>query len=226
MIGTIRKIVSARKREAAKYAGFQVDLEKSNVYASQWGIFFSPETRSSPGHEEMKRKLREELRLIRSPSGYTVFEQVYLREELFQGEFLERFPDLIPIPSPRFLVNPILFDKIFDARIDRPYLKGSHKSDPNGIFILWGDGVTAEADLGTVGLTDIAPTVLSLFGFSPPEDMDGKIIGNAFSRDFSARRPTQPLLSTPEDQEPKERRGYSEEEQEQITEQLRRLGYV
>lgn len=220
----IRSVMMSRRKLVSKYAGLQIDLSGSMAYGSQWGIFFSPQVRARPDYEQIRGRLSQELLSARSPSGYNVFESVYKREDLFQGEFLDRFPDLIPIPEPRFLVNPNLFEKAFDLRIDRPYLKGAHKSDPYGIFILWGDGVKSGLDLGTVALTDIAPTVLSIFGFNPPADMDGRILKEALAPDFIARTQQTPIDEGQREQ--KERRVYSEEEQDQIMEHLRRLGYV
>jgi predicted AlkP superfamily phosphohydrolase/phosphomutase len=222
----IRRLVLSQKESAAKYAGLQIDLSASMIYASQWGVFFSPKMRARSDYEETRRMLRNELLSILSPSGFKVFDSVYFREELFQGEFLDRFPDLVPIPSPRFLINPNLDSKTFDTRFDRPYLKGAHKSDPNGVFILWGKGVRTRVDLGTLALTDIAPTVLFLFGFDPPCDMDGRIAEKAFSEDFLARKQSRHAVSVPKGETEKEKRVYSEQEQEQIMEQLRRLGYV
>ncbi len=222
----IRRVVVSRKASVAKYAGLQIDLSKSMVYASQWGIFFSPQTRISLDYEQLRKQLRDELLSLVSPSGFKVFDHVYFREELFQGEFLERFPDLIPIPTPRFLINPNLYDRIFDMRIDRLYLKGAHKSDPDGIFILSGEGVKAGVDLGTISLIDITPTTLSLFGYKPPSDMDGRVIEEAFVPEFLTKNTAREISVTPVGGEDKNRKAYTEQEQEQIMDQLRRLGYV
>ena len=219
----IRRVVVSRKEAVSRYASLQIDLAKSMAYASQWAIFFSPEVRARPDYEEKRKWLREELLSLESPSGHKVFDNVYGREELFTGEFVDRFPDLIPVPSSRFLINPNLYDKTFDARFDRPYLRGAHKSDPNGVFIFWGDGIKSGVDLGTLMLTDIAPTILFLFGFDPPPDMDGRVIEQAFSVDLLDRSRRRLAPTTMED---KQKRVYSEQEQEQIEDQLRRLGYL
>ncbi len=224
--GFIRRIVVSRKESATKYAGLQIDLNESIVYASQWGVFFSSKARTRQDYYEMRTGLREELLSLKSPSGYKVFDHVYFREELFEGELLERFPDLIPIPSPRFLINPNLYHRSFDMRVDRPYLKGAHKSDPNGIFIFWGQGVRPGLDLGTLSICDIAPTTLFLFGFDTPSDMDGKLVKDAFSQKFLTDRTKHTIPVTAAEMQEKEQRAYSEEEQEEIMEQLRKLGYV
>jgi predicted AlkP superfamily phosphohydrolase/phosphomutase len=222
----IRRLIMARARKssASKYAGPQVDVENSKVYASQWGIFFSQQLRTKQEYERYRKKLREDLLSLRSPSGFRVFDAVYMREELYEGPYLESFPDIIPIPSPRFQVNPNMFDKIFDKHVHRPYLTGTHRSDPDGIFIIHGPGVRAGVDLGTVMLTDIAPTTLYLYGFSTPSDMDGRVVEEAFTGEFISSRQVKKIAASNEPE--KERRVYSAEEEEEITEHLRRLGYV
>jgi len=222
----IRRLIEARARKSSVsgYASYQVDLEKSDVYASQWGIFFSEQLRSKKEYEGCRKQLAQDLISLRSPSGFRVFDAVYMREELFQGPYLERFPDVVPVPSSRFKVNPNMFYKTFDAKVDRPYLSGTHTSDAEGIFILHGPGVKAGVDLGTVKLTDLAPTTLYLFGLSPPQDMDGRVIEQAFTEELTSNKRLAKIVVS--DDREKERRVYSPEEQEEITEHLRRLGYI
>jgi predicted AlkP superfamily phosphohydrolase/phosphomutase len=220
----IKRMVVSKKDSVAKFASLQVDVADSKVYASQWGVFFSQEMRSSPDYAQIRARLRDDLLAVQSPDGAKVFEHVFLREELFQGPHLEKFPDIIPIPAPRFLINANMFNRDFDERIDRPYLKGSHKSDPDGIFILQGEGVRSGVDLGTIALTDLAPTTLFLYGLAAPSDMDGHVISEAFTDEFtSSRKAERAVIVTHEE---KARRVYSAEEQEQMMEHLRRLGYV
>ena len=103
---------------------------------------------------------------------------------------------------------------------------GFHSLDPNGIFILSGEGVKPETDLGTVTLTDITPTTLFLFGLNPPPDMDGRIIEEAFTPEFVNQVRSSQLITVSTSEEMKERKAYTDEEQEQLMEQLRKLGYV
>ena len=221
-----RRLIEARARQSSVsgYASSQVDVEKSEVYASQWGIFFSQQLRAKKEYEEYRKKLAQDLISLRSPRGSTVFDAVYMREELYQGPYLERFPDIIPIPSPGFHVDPNMFHRIFGKKVDRPYLTGTHTSDADGIFILQGHGVKAGIDLGTVKLTDIAPTTLYLYDLRPPPSIDGRVIEEAFTSEFTSTRQLKKTVAS--DEEERERRVYSPEEQEEITEHLRRLGYI
>ena len=51
---------------------------------------------------------------------------------------------------------------------------------PQGIFVLHGPGIRADEMIEGATLLDIAPTILTLFGLPVGEDMEGKILVNAF----------------------------------------------
>lgn len=50
-----------------------------------------------------------------------------------------------------------------------------------GVFVMAGPGIRQDALLHGVGLLDIAPTLLSLFGLPVGVDMDGRVMGEAFT---------------------------------------------
>ena len=50
----------------------------------------------------------------------------------------------------------------------------------NGVFAIAGPGIRAGAELPGVGLLDVAPTVLSLFGLPAGADMEGGVVTGAF----------------------------------------------
>jgi len=51
---------------------------------------------------------------------------------------------------------------------------------PQGIFVLHGPGIRADEMIEGATLLDIAPTILTLFGLAVGEDMEGKVLVNAF----------------------------------------------
>ena len=51
---------------------------------------------------------------------------------------------------------------------------------PQGIFVLHGPGIRADEMIEGATLLDVAPTVLTLFGLTVGEDMEGKVLVNAF----------------------------------------------
>lgn len=50
---------------------------------------------------------------------------------------------------------------------------------PEGIFLLHGPGVKADATIHNLNLLDIAPTVLTLFGLPVGRDMEGRVVAEA-----------------------------------------------
>jgi len=93
---------------------------------------------------------------------------------------------------------------------------------PHGIIIISGRGVKPGSKLNNVSIYDLIPTVLSLYGIPVGEDMDGKIIQEAFSRRLKAE--TIPTHET-SDQRPSSQE-VPRELDEKVLEELRSLGYI
>jgi len=106
------------------------------------------------------------------------------------------------------------------------YKFGLAMHDPTGVLILWGKDIVPDIELPDAHVTDIAPTVLALFGLPVAEDMDGKVLTAAIEPSFLEE---QPVLSVPtyesgsrtEEAEPIE-----SPVDEEIKERLRSLGYI
>ncbi len=54
---------------------------------------------------------------------------------------------------------------------------------PYGIFVLRGPGIRKDERIYGAGILDITPTLLTLFGLPVAQDMDGKVIINAFEQE-------------------------------------------
>lgn len=98
----------------------------------------------------------------------------------------------------------------------------------NGILLLWGPGVKPGAVVQGTSLFDITPTVLHALGLPIPDDMDGRVLTEAFRPEWLAQRPVQSMSVDKEVPQIDERTGddYSQEEVEEIEERLRGLGYI
>jgi predicted AlkP superfamily phosphohydrolase/phosphomutase len=220
----LRRLLPGKLRSESTLEGMAVGMvEDGSPFATMWGIFF-PKGSSSDRGETLERMQRE-LTQIKGPTGDDVFLAVYKREELYHGEYLEFFPELVLVPNPVYLINPAYSWALFMKRIDRPYLKGSHKSDNKGIVAIWGDGVRKGFRLHGARIVDLFPTILALYGIKPQDDVDGRIMYEAFEK---AARLT---LFDREKQhdvngEPTETYEYTPVQSEKLMEQLRRLGYA
>jgi arylsulfatase A-like enzyme len=70
-------------------------------------------------------------------------------------------------------------------RTGRP---GAHTRKAKGVLFLYGPKVKSGARIVKAGPLDIAPTVAWLLGLPVAEDLTGRVLAEAFQRDFTARR--------------------------------------
>lgn len=68
-------------------------------------------------------------------------------------------------------------------------LEGHADRSPDGVLLLLGEGVAAGTRLDSASLVDLVPTVAYGLGLPIARDLDGKILTEAFDRDFLANHP-------------------------------------
>ncbi len=133
-------------------------------------------------YEELRSRIINELYRLKDPYTFeNVIDQVYRREELFCGDYLEAAPDIIIVPRK--------YDYYLDAgkRTCRLFI-GSANDDypihsyhePQGIFFMTGPDVIRGQNLGEISIYDIAPTVLHLLGLPLQQDFDGCVLYSLF----------------------------------------------
>jgi hypothetical protein len=93
-----------------------------------------------------------------------------------------------------------------------------------GILAVQGRGVINEAG-SAVGATieDLAPTILYVLGVGVPPDMDGRVLEGVFTPEYLS---THPVEYGETKQVAPQGRGYSLEEEEELVQRLKGLGYV
>jgi hypothetical protein len=93
-----------------------------------------------------------------------------------------------------------------------------------GILAVLGRGVINEGG-SAVGakIEDLAPTILYMLGVPVPPDMDGRVLEEFFTPEFLSAHPVQ-LGETA--QSVPQGRGYSPQEEEELAQRLKGLGYV
>lgn len=168
---------------------------------------------------EKRTELRDALLQARDPEGnQPLFSQVYTREEIYNGPYLEQAPDLILVPGHE---TWNLGGAVGDVVVDRPVVSGKHH--PEGVYVAWGAGVQAGQKL-PASIYDIAPTLMYALGLPVPTDGDGQVQTVWF-------KPTSKIA-----QHQLEQKNYGEvsfsgytwtaQEQAQVEERLRELGYL
>lgn len=162
-------------------------------------------------------------------TGEPIVTSVLRRDAAYSGPFVHLSPDLIVDWDERSTGLTVTYPD--GRRLDLS--KGHLKHDPLNEMITGGharDGVigllgpqVAHVDLGTVSILDFAPSLLFVMDAPIPEDLDGSPLVNAFDEPLRSRRPkrSEGTVSSGAGGT-----GYSAEDEAEIGERLRSLGYV
>lgn len=180
-----------------------------------------------PGHEyeELKEKISREALTLRDPSsGEPLVERVYRREEIYNGPYVARTPDLI-LQTRGWEYMAFGHADFGSNKLVEPItgLSGHHR--PDGVVILAGAGVKADTMLENASILDLTPTMLHVMGVPVPGDLDGRVLSEAFEDSSPGARPvvySQANLYKDKD----EGVVLSREEMEEVQDKLRGWGYA
>lgn len=195
------------------------------VYINVAGL--RPQGIVSPGaeYEALKDQIEREALALRDPrTGEPLVERVYRREEIYRGPYLARTPDLIV--QPRGWEYMAFGHADFGShRLVEPIvgLSGHHR--PDGVLILAGAGVRPGTRLEGANILDLTPTILHAFGLAVPEELDGRVLQEAFAAESPLARPvvrSQANIYRDEAARP----GLADEEMDEVQEKLRGWGYA
>jgi predicted AlkP superfamily phosphohydrolase/phosphomutase len=181
-------------------------------------------------YNAVRQELRQMMLAVTDPrTKQPPLSNVFFQEELYQGQFVGKAPDLILEPQRENsdAAGNFVLDGSLDANrtsafgSSLPY-SGNHTLD--GIFIAWGADVASGQQIPSAQIVDIAPTILATLGVPIPEYMDGRVLAEIFSPEhaIAPRRTAVPDLCAP--QEPAKL--FSLEEEELVESRLRNLGYL
>jgi predicted AlkP superfamily phosphohydrolase/phosphomutase len=140
-------------------------------------------------YEKVRASIKEDLLSFRDPaSGEKMFDRVYLREEIYEGPYLNEAPDIVFLPAD--MRNKALGTLDFTSnRFSFPVYGNSGDHRMNGIFLGLGPGFAEGRKLEPRSILDVAPTVLYLLGLSVPRQMDGQILAEALDPERLKRHP-------------------------------------
>jgi len=221
------------RRRAKGAAHAQIDWSKTRAFSApipQQGIYVNLQGREPHGtvapadYERVRDEVIERFSgMIDPDDGKPVLDRIYKREEVVDGPEAEHAPDLFPVCRG---YSYELSDGLFSPGVLTDYRdspRGFHHMD--GIFGLAGPGIEARSG-AHARLYDIAPTALYLADCALPE-MDGEVLTEFLPPGVTAARERRiapgPLPLAGEGAEAKP---YSAEEEAQIEESLRNLGYL
>ncbi len=180
----------------------------------------------TPGieYEKLREELRAELLKLKHPdTNEQLIARVLNREEIYHGELLDNTPDLLLLPADfkyvAFGESEFASNKLVGPTLGHT---GHHRLE--GIGALSGPNVQVGAQLQNASLIDLAPTILYALGLPIPPDMDGRVLTEAFTREFV----NQTALNYDTENAVRSDFGgtYSDDEEEQVIQRLADLGYV
>jgi predicted AlkP superfamily phosphohydrolase/phosphomutase len=179
--------------------------------------------------ERLESEIVNRLMELRDPGdGRPVVDRVERRSDVIRGPYERRAPNLFPMcRDQRYeLSDTTAATAVFTDHRDRPW--GYHHND--GIFVAAGPAFAARAGDVRLDIVDVLPTVFHAAGLPVPGDIDGRVATDTLSE--TARMRGQRLISGPagadapvRSDEPEDN-PFSEDEQREIEESLRGLGYI
>jgi predicted AlkP superfamily phosphohydrolase/phosphomutase len=175
-------------------------------------------------YESVRDKIIERLRALKDPStGEQWVGQVFRREDIYNGPLVENASDIAFLPADMRhlpLGNADFTSNKFT--VDAFGISGCHRM--NGVLIANGEAIRAGSRLKSARIYDIAPTLLYLLDETVPDDMDGRVLFEAISKEYRAAHSVR--LSDRGESKRSSELEFSPEENAEVVERLKHLGYI
>lgn len=163
-----------------KTRAFYASVSGRSVYINLKGR--QPHGIVEPGREydDLRAELKERLLGLKDPAtGDRVAQAVCYREEVYEGPFVERAPDLVIQEDGRYAYRVDWGEQEFvpasQYGVDK---SGSHRT--HGILLFHGPSFK-KGSLDGAALQDVTPTLLAALGLPVGDDMDGRALREAFA---------------------------------------------
>ncbi len=216
-------------------AGVAWDATRAYYFGTSGGtIYLNMKEREKNGIVESGQRvalcseLKSALEGFRDPlNGALIFERVFVKDELFTGPCSDRAPDIYVEFAEGYGVKAIKDGggSAGKSVVDAKLWSGDHHED--GVFLGAGPRFKSNGRLHGACVCDIAPTALYLAGCALPGDMDGKILFEALNASF-----TDGNDAVYSDRKPgldggyESGAAYGKQEEAEIAERLKNLGYI
>jgi predicted AlkP superfamily phosphohydrolase/phosphomutase len=210
-----------------------VDWSTSRAYSlGNYGqIYVNLKGRESQGivnpgaeYEQVISELKAHLETLTDPrTGQPIQGHIYRKEEIYHGSHLGDAPDLVFLPDDLRLNGFGMYQFSSKSWLEPTFDRsGGHRMD--GIMALYGPGIKAGLELSDTRIIDLAPTILASMGIPIPDDMDGRVLTEAFVESYFSDRPIK--YEEARAATAGEKLELSQEDEEEIKERLRALGYI
>jgi predicted AlkP superfamily phosphohydrolase/phosphomutase len=229
----IRRVLLSKNKRVRWSTGlmdYMIDWERTKAFSvgtkGYGGIFVNLKGRERLGlvtedqFSQLCRQLEQELLNIRDPqTSGRIVRRVYFPQDIYGHNISDGCPDLILEPEEGYAFGRDLDKRasVLENRFGRSEV-GTHAKE--GICVFSGPCFRHRPEI-TARIVDIAPTILALFGTKPPSICDGDVLGSILG--------SQPCLSRDAEiaiERKADNAGFTSEEEEEIYDRLRKLGYL
>jgi predicted AlkP superfamily phosphohydrolase/phosphomutase len=208
-----------------------VDWQRTQAYSgtsTEDGIYINLRGRGPDGivdrgeYALLLDRIRCALLAVHDPdTGRRVVDRVHRKADLYHGPHLDNMPDLLLVMAEGYeLVESFDVEHLFL----RPTLRRTGTHRPEGIFFAKGPDIIAGREISPASLVDVPPTLLYLMELPVPSDMDGRVL-DVFEAG-QERPPVRYVTDTEPPAEQTHRQDRDAEEEEEVKERLRALGYL
>jgi predicted AlkP superfamily phosphohydrolase/phosphomutase len=172
-------------------------------------------------YERRRQEVIEALNELADEDGRRLVSQVIVREETYHGPYAEKGPDLHLIIDDYNMIAFPLFAT--DGKVITNQIRGDsgcHRRE--GIFIAHGPQVHKAQQIEGANILDLAPTIMHLLDQAVPRIMDGRVLQEVFTDpgDVSYLEEVADQAALADSQ------SLSQDEEAQLEERLRSLGYL
>lgn len=216
----------------AKKLRRSIDWNNTIAYAHEQGLFLKAAFDNDDGRPELSRKdylelrdrISERLNDFRHPkTGEKVVDSISYKEDIYIGRYFDRAPDIVPVlDNYRTYINDgLVRDELL---VDYEMIpNGIHH--PDGLFVAYGSDISRNRIIEGATIIDVAPTIIHALGLGVPENMDGRVLADVFQDSFMKKNPVRGSASG-ENGHDNSASVYTQEESDEIEEQLRGMGYI
>jgi predicted AlkP superfamily phosphohydrolase/phosphomutase len=221
-----------------------IDWSRTKAYSRENhpAIFINTAGREAEGiveldkqYEDVRNEIIAKLKNLKcSETGHPIVGEIFKREDIYHGPEAFKAPDII------FQWNQFLYvhrpsrsgaNNFFLETLDNKELLSSENTTrpsgihrDHGILIAFGSQFEKNKAIEGARIYDITPTVLYLLGTPIPDDMDGRVLEGAISRDYLKKNPIKKGIAIiGEEAAPK---SFDLDETMAVKERLKGLGYI
>jgi len=210
----------------------EIDWYKTKAYSSYInGININLKGREpcgtvNPGNEfeQIRKLIIPELFNLRNPeTGKPIVKNVHKKEDIYWGDAIHLAPDLvIEFSEDELFATSSKYDShcVLETNIAK---KGSHSM--YGIFSIIGDGIKKIQSYQQAEIIDLMPTIFYILNEPIPQHIDGKPLIDFFVEEYIKNKPIK-IEKKEISKISKAEYKYSPEEEKELEEKLKSLGYI